>query len=274
METLRLVPVFGYSTYNQHGHHSLAAMRTSIPSLNVYLVYTGGKDDVRGVYASYFRNSRLRNFKQKHAPDTLRQTCTIFYIILPCIKVFFWYFDIFFSSSRGSSLVLSAPWHAVSSPQHHGASVGPGRPPWHVLWGFKVGRPHGEALRARGAIQAPANPRTGWNNVRRLTWYLGFWMSSMSSDITSWWKIFDTNMPDMRPLLTQKIHLHDLQRMWSLLTHMATRWLGLFNCDPQMYEYDYVQGEFCSCVLKLEFFFQDSETPNNSTQQDCCTSMM
>ena len=39
-------------------------------------------------------------------------------------------------------------------------SLGPGRGPWHVLWGLKVARPLGEAFRARGAIQAPANLRT------------------------------------------------------------------------------------------------------------------
>ena len=61
----------------------------------------------------------------------------------------------------GSFLVLSAPWHAGSPPEHHGASVGPGRRPWHVLWGFKIASPHEEAFRARRAIQAPANPRTG-----------------------------------------------------------------------------------------------------------------
>ena len=26
-------------------------------------------------------------------------------------------------------------------------------------------------------------------------------------------------------------------RIWSLLTHMTTRWLGLFTCDPRLYEY-------------------------------------
>ena len=38
------------------------------------------------------------------------------------------------------------------------ASLGPGRGPRHVLWGFKVARPLGEAFRARRAIQAHANP--------------------------------------------------------------------------------------------------------------------
>ena len=33
-----------------------------------------------------------------------------------CINVFFWPFGIFFSSGRGSFLVLSAPWHAGSPP--------------------------------------------------------------------------------------------------------------------------------------------------------------
>ena len=35
---------------------------------------------------------------------------------------------------------------------------GPGRGPWHVLWGLKEARPLGEALRARRATQAHANP--------------------------------------------------------------------------------------------------------------------
>ena len=36
---------------------------------------------------------------------------------------FFWHLGIFFSSGRGSFLVLSAPWHAGSPPGHHGASL-------------------------------------------------------------------------------------------------------------------------------------------------------
>ena len=53
-------------------------------------------------------------------------------------KRFFLHTSIFFSPDRGSFLVLSAPRHAGSPPVLHGASVGPGRGPWHVLWGFKV----------------------------------------------------------------------------------------------------------------------------------------
>ena len=44
---------------------------------------------------------------------------------------------IFFSSGPGSFLVLSGPGHAGSLPKHHGASVGPGRGPWHVVWRSK-----------------------------------------------------------------------------------------------------------------------------------------
>ena len=74
---------------------------------------------------------------------------------------FFVLIVIFFSPGRGSFIVLSAPGHAGSMPEHHGASVGPGRAPWHVLWGFNVESNHGEALRARRDIQAHVDPRTG-----------------------------------------------------------------------------------------------------------------
>ena len=47
------------------------------------------------------------------------------------------------------------------------ANLGPGRGPWHALWGLKVARPFGEAFRARKAIQVHANQRTGEKNVRR-----------------------------------------------------------------------------------------------------------
>ena len=40
------------------------------------------------------------------------------------------------------------------------ANLGPGRGPWHVLWGFEVASPLGEGFRARRAIQVHANPRT------------------------------------------------------------------------------------------------------------------
>ena len=83
------------------------------------------------------------------------------FILRVCINVFFLYIGIFFSSGRGPFLVLSALGHAGSPPEHHGANVGPDRGPWHVLWGFKVASNHREAFRARRAIQAHSNPRTG-----------------------------------------------------------------------------------------------------------------
>ena len=82
-------------------------------------------------------------------------------LVLLYINVIFWHIGIFFSSGGGSFLVLSDPWHAGSPLGHHGASLGPGRGPWHVLWGFKVPSPHGEGFRACRASQAHANPRTG-----------------------------------------------------------------------------------------------------------------
>ena len=86
------------------------------------------------------------------------------------------------------------------------ASLGPGRGPWHVLWGLKVARPLGEAFRARRAIQVHTNPHVhntsliGKKNVRRLIWYLGPWMPSMSSDITYLvMEKFFLDMSDMQP---------------------------------------------------------------------------
>ena len=64
------------------------------------------------------------------------------------------------------------------------ASLGPGRGPWHVPWGFKVASPLGEGFRARRAIQAPANPRTGLKRIRRLICCLVSRMPSISSDHT------------------------------------------------------------------------------------------
>ena len=52
-----------------------------------------------------------------------------------------------------------------------------------------------------------------------------------------------------------KINLHDVGRMWSLLAHMTTRWLGL---SPASHS--------CTSIIMCKV--------NNSTQQDCCTSMI
>ena len=94
-----------------------------------------------------------------------RSDCFATSRILLCIYFVYIFLHVhFFLSGRGSFLLLSAPGHAGSPPEHHGVSVGLGRGPWHVLWGFKVtkiGKNHGEAFRARRVIQAHANPRTG-----------------------------------------------------------------------------------------------------------------
>ena len=87
------------------------------------------------------------------------------------------------------------------------ASLGPTRGPWHVLWRLKVARPLGEGFRARRAIQAHANPHvhntlvTGLKKVRRPMWYLGSWMSSMSTDITY------LVMENMQPFILYSINL-------------------------------------------------------------------
>ena len=91
--------------------------------------------------------------------EILFSTRAAVYDTLLCINVLFWHFGIFCSFGPESFLVLSTPW---SPPEHQGASVGPGRRPLHVLWGFKVARPHEEAFRARKGIQTPANRCTGW----------------------------------------------------------------------------------------------------------------
>ena len=57
--------------------------------------------------------------------------------------------------------------------------------------------------------------------------------------LTWWWKSFSPT-PTCQTcdhFEYTKIHLHDLGRiLWSLLTHITTRWLGLFTCDPHLYE--------------------------------------
>ena len=55
-------------------------------------------------------------------------------------RFFFVDIGIFCSSGRGSFLALSAAGHAGNMPEHQGASLGPGRAPWRVLWAFKVAK--------------------------------------------------------------------------------------------------------------------------------------
>ena len=60
--------------------------------------------------------------------------------LLLCVNVCVFAHRHFFASAQGAILVRSAPEHAGSLPVHHGASAGPGRGLWHVLWGFKVAK--------------------------------------------------------------------------------------------------------------------------------------
>ena len=54
--------------------------------------------------------------------------CTFLHIYMPC------------SAGRGSFLAHSAAGYAGDPRVHRGASVGPGRAPWHALWTFNVAR--------------------------------------------------------------------------------------------------------------------------------------
>ena len=110
----------------------------------------------------------------------------------------------FFSFDRGSFIVLSALGHAESPPEHHGATVGPGRDPWHVLWGFKVASNHGEAFRARRGIQAHANPRTGKKKKNVPTIHVISRTFNVVKNCLVMEICFpDTNVRGMRPLLVQ-----------------------------------------------------------------------
>ena len=60
--------------------------------------------------------------------------------LLLCVNMCVFAHRHFFASAQGAILVRSAPEHAGSLPVHHGASAGPGRGLWHVLWGFKVAK--------------------------------------------------------------------------------------------------------------------------------------
>ena len=82
---------------------------------------------------------------------------TIYYYVYMCVFLAHRHFVLFrprvFSRALGS-VARREPSRTL------GASVGPGRGPRHVLWGFKVASPLGEGFRARRAIQVRVNPRT------------------------------------------------------------------------------------------------------------------
>ena len=82
------------------------------------------------------------------------------YIHISVYKCVFWSFDIFALPAAGLLSCSRFRGTQGARPTPH-ASLGPGQGLWHMLWGFKVARPFGEAFRACRAIQVPANPRTG-----------------------------------------------------------------------------------------------------------------
>ena len=96
------------------------------------------------------------------------------------IGVFFLFRPRVFSRALGSG-------HARSPPEHHSASVGPGRAPWYVLWGFEVASNHGEAFRPRGHSEheEPSRPIQTevqvYKNVRRVAHVV-----QNSADGTQW----------------------------------------------------------------------------------------
>ena len=99
------------------------------------------------------------------------------YIYLYIYILFFTLRHFFLFRPRGFPRDLGSVAHTEPARTPY-ASLGSGRGLWHVLWGFKVARPLGEAFRARRAIQAHANPRTYYiinrlKKVRRLMRCLG-----------------------------------------------------------------------------------------------------
>ena len=147
----------------------------------------------------------------------------------------------FFSSGRGSFLVLSATWHAGSPPAHHAQLWALAEVRGTCSGGFKVASPLGEGFRARRAIQLHANSRTGKKNVRRLMWYLGSWVSSMSSDFTyfAMEKFFSRHQRARHAITVSTVRwrICFFSRIWPL-----DGW-AFFTCARHLYEYYYVQGK-------------------------------
>ena len=117
----------------------------------------------------------------------------------------FWHIGIFFSSGRGS-FSCSRLRGTQRARRNTRARV------WALAdfrgtcsGGSKSQVPTGRHSEHVGPSR-PLQTHVQLKNVRRLMWYLGSWMPSVSSDITYlvMEKFFlDTNMPDMRPRLVQ-----------------------------------------------------------------------
>ena len=126
----------------------------------------------------------------------------------PCtyINVFFWPIGIFFSSGRGSFLVLSAPWHAGSPP-------GPRTQVWALAevrgtcsGGSKSQVPsgrHSEHVEPSRPLKTHVQVKKmsgGYNVISGILNVINVIRPYLLGD----GKFFpDTDMPDMRPLLTQ-----------------------------------------------------------------------
>ena len=77
-----------------------------------------------------------------------------------CVCVFF-YICTLFSGVRGFFLALSAAGHAWGPAVHHGASLGPGRAPWRVVWAFKVAK---SCKQSRGVLSVELEPSKTMEN--------------------------------------------------------------------------------------------------------------
>ena len=95
--------------------------------------------------SSEVREHELAKFDaNRRAVEMLERLCTmkakarIRTSLLICTDVFcFGEICSPFFGDLGSLLTLSAAGHAGDPPVRHGASLGPGRAPWRVLWAFK-----------------------------------------------------------------------------------------------------------------------------------------
>ena len=97
--------------------------------------------------------------------------CKCLFIILLCLNVFLGICTIF-SDALGPFLTISAAGHAGVPHIHDGASLGPRRAPWRVLWALKVakaGNNHGVDFRGVIAEQDNGKPHVSHFSVRSNT---------------------------------------------------------------------------------------------------------
>ena len=85
------------------------------------------------------------------------------------INVFFWPFGTFFSSGRGSLLVLSAPWHAGSPPGPHTQ-----------VWALAEVRARAPGVQSgkspRGGDSEHVEPSRPMQTQAHNTWYILTWV--------------------------------------------------------------------------------------------------